>query len=85
MKLDLFLKDLRLMLEEGQRLGVALPLTSLTQQLCTATVAAGRGGDDLAAVISTLRRMAGLGTDCPAARRSGARSPQVFPRLSSLR
>jgi 3-hydroxyisobutyrate dehydrogenase len=63
MKLDLFLKDFRLMLEEGQRLGVALPLTSLTQQLCTATVAGGRGGDDLAAVITTLRRMAGLSTD----------------------
>ena len=44
MKLDLFLKDFRLMLEEAQRLGVALPLTSLTQQICTATVAAGRGG-----------------------------------------
>jgi 3-hydroxyisobutyrate dehydrogenase-like beta-hydroxyacid dehydrogenase len=42
---------------------VPLPLTSLTQQLCTATVAAGRGGDDLAAVITTLERMAGLGTD----------------------
>jgi len=61
MKLDLFLKDFRLMLEEGQRLGVPLPLTSLTQQLCTATVAGGRGGDDLAALITTLRRMAGLG------------------------
>jgi 3-hydroxyisobutyrate dehydrogenase-like beta-hydroxyacid dehydrogenase len=61
MKLDLFLKDFRLMLEEGQRLGVALPLTSLTQQLCTATAAAGRGGEDLAAVITTLEEMAGLG------------------------
>jgi 3-hydroxyisobutyrate dehydrogenase-like beta-hydroxyacid dehydrogenase len=60
MKLDLFLKDLRLMLEEGQRLGVALPLTSLTQQLCTATAAAGRGGDDLAVLITTLETMAGL-------------------------
>jgi 3-hydroxyisobutyrate dehydrogenase-like beta-hydroxyacid dehydrogenase len=60
MKLELFLKDLRLMLEEGQRLGVALPLTSLTQQLCTATVAGGRGGEDLAALITTLRQMAGL-------------------------
>ncbi|PYM93608.1 MAG: hypothetical protein DME04_10495 [Candidatus Rokuibacteriota bacterium] len=60
MKLDLFLKDFRLMLEEGQRLGVALPLTSLTQQLCTATAAAGRGGQDLAAVITTLEGMAGL-------------------------
>jgi len=60
MKLELFLKDLRLMLEEGQRLGVPLPLTSLTQQLCTATAAAGRGGEDLAVLITTLRQMAGL-------------------------
>ena len=60
MKLDLFLKDFRLMLDEAQRLGVALPLTSLTQQICTATVAAGRGGEDLAALITTLERMAGL-------------------------
>jgi len=61
MKLDLFLKDFRLMLEEAQRLGVPLPLTSLTQQLCTATAAAGRGAQDLAALITTLERMAGLG------------------------
>jgi 3-hydroxyisobutyrate dehydrogenase-like beta-hydroxyacid dehydrogenase len=61
MKLELFLKDFRLMLEEAQRLGVALPLTSLTQQLCTATVAAGRGGEDLAVLITTLEQMAGLG------------------------
>ena len=61
MKLDLFLKDFRLMLEEGQRLGVPLPLTSLTQQLCLATASAGRGGEDLAALITTLERMAGLG------------------------
>jgi 3-hydroxyisobutyrate dehydrogenase-like beta-hydroxyacid dehydrogenase len=63
MKLDLFLKDFRLMLEEAQRLGVALPLTSLTQQICTATVAAGRGGEDLAALITTLERMSGLAPD----------------------
>jgi len=63
MKVELFLKDFRLMLEEGQRLGVALPLTSLTQQICTATVAAGRGGEDLAVLITTLERMAGLGPE----------------------
>lgn len=63
MKLELFLKDFRLMLEEAQRLGVALPLTSLTQQICTATVAAGRGGQDLAALITTLERMSGLGPE----------------------
>jgi 3-hydroxyisobutyrate dehydrogenase-like beta-hydroxyacid dehydrogenase len=48
------------MLEEGQRLGAPLPLTSLTQQLCTATVAAGRGGEDLAAIITVLERLAGI-------------------------
>ena len=61
MKLDLFLKDFRLMLEEGQRLGVPLPLTSLTQQLCMATSNAGRGTEDLAALITTLEGMAGIG------------------------
>lgn len=61
MKIDLFLKDFKLMLEEGLRLGVPLPLTSLTQQLCTATSAAGHGSDDLAAVLLTLEQMAGIG------------------------
>ena len=61
MKLELFLKDFRLILEEGQRLGVALPLTSLTQQICTAAVAGGHGGEDLAVLITTLERMSGLG------------------------
>jgi len=61
MKLELFLKDFRLMLEEAQRLGVALPLTSLTQQICTAAVAGGHGGEDLAVLITTLERMSGIG------------------------
>jgi 3-hydroxyisobutyrate dehydrogenase len=60
MKIDLFLKDFKLMLEEGQRLGVSLPLTILTQQLATATAAAGRGEEDLAAIITTLEELAGL-------------------------
>jgi 3-hydroxyisobutyrate dehydrogenase-like beta-hydroxyacid dehydrogenase len=60
MKIDLFLKDFKLMLAEGLRLGVPLPLTSLTQQLCSATAAAGRGGEDLAAMIATLESMAGV-------------------------
>ncbi|HLC42727.1 MAG TPA: NAD(P)-dependent oxidoreductase, partial [Methylomirabilota bacterium] len=50
MKVDLFLKDFDLMLEEGQRLGVALPLTRIAQQLCRATTASGRGGEDLASI-----------------------------------
>ncbi|MBI2154932.1 MAG: NAD(P)-dependent oxidoreductase [Candidatus Rokubacteria bacterium] len=60
MKLDLFLKDLRLMLDEGQRLGVPLPLTSTAQQLYAAAAAAGAGSQDLAAVITTLERLADL-------------------------
>ena len=58
MKLDLFLKDLRLMLEEGQRLSVLLPITSTAQQLYAA--AAGAGVEDLAVVITQLERLAGL-------------------------
>jgi len=65
MKVDLFLKDFQLMIDEGRRLGVPLPLTTITQQLATATAAAGRGGEDLAAIITTLEQLAGLGHDRP--------------------
>ncbi len=60
MKVDLFLKDFTLMLEEGHRLGVPLPLTSLTRELTTATSAAGHGNEDLAAIITVLERLAGM-------------------------
>ncbi|MFQ5898743.1 MAG: NAD(P)-dependent oxidoreductase [Candidatus Methylomirabilia bacterium] len=60
MKLDLFLKDFKLMVEEGRRLGVALPLTSLAQQLATATAAAGRGDEDLASIVTTMELLAGM-------------------------
>jgi len=59
-RLDLFLKDFALMLDEGKRLGVPLPLTSVAHQLCTATSANGRGDQDLAAVITTLEYLAGI-------------------------
>jgi 3-hydroxyisobutyrate dehydrogenase-like beta-hydroxyacid dehydrogenase len=65
MRLDLFLKDFKLMLDEGLRLGVPLPLTSVTQQLATATAVAGRGEEDLAAIVTILERLAGLGDDSP--------------------
>ena len=65
MKVDLFLKDFQLMIDEGRRLGVPLPLTTITQQLATATAAAGRGEEDLAAIITTLEQLAGLGHDRP--------------------
>ena len=69
MKVALFLKDFNLMLEEGLRLGVPLPLTSLTQQLATATAAAGRGEEDLAAIVTTLELLAGLGHDRPSVKK----------------
>jgi 3-hydroxyisobutyrate dehydrogenase-like beta-hydroxyacid dehydrogenase len=63
MKVDLFLKDFQLMIDEGRRLGVPLPLTTITQQLATATAAAGRGEEDLAAIITILEQLAGLYDD----------------------
>jgi 3-hydroxyisobutyrate dehydrogenase-like beta-hydroxyacid dehydrogenase len=65
MKIDLFLKDFKLMSEEGLRLGVPLPLTSVTQQLTTATATAGRGDEDLAAIVTTFELLAGLKKDRP--------------------
>ena len=69
MKIDLFLKDFKLMLEEGRRLEVPLPLTSVTQQLATATAAAGRGEEDLAAIVTTLERLSGLRQDRPSVKK----------------
>src|SRR5262249_21748036 len=46
MKVDLFLKDIRLMLEAAQALHVPLPLTGAMQQLYTAALAAGQAKDD---------------------------------------
>ena len=50
MKLDLFMKDLHLILEEGERVGASLPLTALAERLFHAACAAGHGGEDLASV-----------------------------------
>ena len=61
MKMALFVKDFDLMLEEGKRVGAPLILTGLSRELSGAAVALGHGGDDLAAVITALETMAGLG------------------------
>jgi 3-hydroxyisobutyrate dehydrogenase-like beta-hydroxyacid dehydrogenase len=60
MKIDLFLKDIRLMLEAGQDLHVPLPLTAAMQQLFTAALAGGQDKDDLAGIIRLYERMAGM-------------------------
>jgi len=60
MKVDLFLKDIRLMLEAAQGLHVPVPLASAMQQLYTAAFAAGQAKDDLATVVRVYEAMAGL-------------------------
>ncbi len=60
MKIDLFLKDIRLMLEDAQDLHVPLPLTGIMQQLYTAALAGGQGKEDLAGIIRLYEAMAGL-------------------------
>ncbi len=60
MKMDLFLKDIRLMLEAAQNLHVPLPLTGMMQQLYTAAVAGGQAKEDLSGIIRLYEWMAGL-------------------------
>jgi 3-hydroxyisobutyrate dehydrogenase-like beta-hydroxyacid dehydrogenase len=60
MKVDLFLKDIRLILEAGQDLHVPLPLTGIMQQLYTAAFAAGQAKDDLCGIVRVYEAMAGL-------------------------
>jgi len=50
MKLELFLKDLSLILDAGAGVGAPLPLTALAQRLYAAAAAEGHGGEDLAVV-----------------------------------
>jgi 3-hydroxyisobutyrate dehydrogenase-like beta-hydroxyacid dehydrogenase len=77
MKMDLFLKDIRLMLDAAQHLHVPLPLGGMMQQLYTAAVAGGQAKEDLSGIIRLYERMAGLpprGTEEKA--REAAEGPQ---------
>ena len=60
MKAVLFLKDLRLILENGQNLGAPLPLAGVAQQLMTASVSMGHGMQDVAAVLKVYEALAGI-------------------------
>lgn len=60
MKIDLFLKDIQLMLDAARALSVPLPLTATMQQLYTAALAQGHAKDDLAGVVRVYEAMAGL-------------------------
>ena len=54
MKLELFLKDLGLILDAGADVGAPLPLTALAQRLYAAAAAEGHGCEDLAVVTKAL-------------------------------
>ncbi len=54
MKLELFLKDLGLILDAGADVGAPLPLTALAKRLYAAAAAEGHGGADLAVVAKAL-------------------------------
>ena len=53
-------KDIGLMLESGQELGVPLPLTALTHQLFQAAITAGHGDDDMCSTINVLEDLVGV-------------------------
>ena len=55
---QLFMKDLHLMLSEGRRLNIPLPLTNVAERLYAAAANAGRGFEDLASVMTTLESLA---------------------------
>ncbi|MBI4014150.1 MAG: NAD(P)-dependent oxidoreductase [Candidatus Rokubacteria bacterium] len=54
MKLELFLKDLGLIVDVGTDVGAPLPLTTLARRLYAAAAADGHGGEDLAVVTTAL-------------------------------
>jgi 2-hydroxy-3-oxopropionate reductase len=52
-------KDLRIVLEEAQRLGLPLPTAAITAQMLNAMVGSGLGEDDSIAMLKLLERMSG--------------------------
>jgi len=59
MKIEMFLKDISLILENGQQLKMPLPLAAAMQQMFTAAYNQGRGAQEMAAVIEAYRRACG--------------------------
>jgi len=53
-------KDIGLMLDSAQELGVPLPLTGLTRQLFQTAIAAGHGEEDICSTIKVLEKLVGV-------------------------
>ncbi|MEO7404740.1 MAG: NAD(P)-dependent oxidoreductase [Burkholderiales bacterium] len=58
-------KDVDLMLEAGDELGVPMPLTATTRQWMKATAAGGYADEDFIAVVKLFEQLSGLPTDFP--------------------
>ncbi|CAM5361161.1 MAG TPA: NAD(P)-dependent oxidoreductase [Thauera sp.] len=56
-------KDMRIVMEEAHRLGLALPSAAATTQLFNAMVGSGLGEDDSVAVLKLLERMSGAAAE----------------------
>jgi 3-hydroxyisobutyrate dehydrogenase-like beta-hydroxyacid dehydrogenase len=59
-KLAHMLKDVRLCLEEGQRLGVAFPSAAFTRELLNAAMGLGHADDDFASIVDPIERQSGI-------------------------
>jgi 3-hydroxyisobutyrate dehydrogenase-like beta-hydroxyacid dehydrogenase len=59
-KLEHMLKDVRLCIEEGQRLGVPFPSAAYAREILTAAMGRGLGDADFAAMIEPLQGAAGF-------------------------
>lgn len=57
---DIFVKDLGIVLDSARKLTFPLPLTSAAHQMYLATSASGLGGEDDSAVIKTFARLTGI-------------------------
>ncbi len=60
MKIELFLKDIALILENGHQLKMPLPVAAAMQQMFTAAYNEGRGLQEMAAVIEAYRHAGGV-------------------------
>jgi 3-hydroxyisobutyrate dehydrogenase-like beta-hydroxyacid dehydrogenase len=59
-KLEHMLKDVKLCLDEGQRLGVPFPSAAFAREVLTAAMGRGHADDDFAAMIEPLQGAAGI-------------------------
>lgn len=80
-KVELYVKDLGLILESGRHLGLTMPMTQTALDLYRKTAAAGMGELDCVAVIQTLENLAG--PPGGAGRRSARSKPAAKPKRAA--